>query len=706
MSTAPSSPSLSTSFFTSGRDVFISYSSQDTAFVAKLRQSIELTGRTVWQDIKELELTAEWWAQIKAGIFSADNFLMVVSPRSMASPICHLELEYARALHKRVIFIRYEDAEKQTSTRAMVDRILTQDYLQLLTQGRDMFGVANATWAAFDAEQNIAIRSSDELLDQVPRLVEAFDKDLHYVRQHNLLLGRAHEWLSSGRNVGFLLRGEALTSAEVWLAAGKKPVPTSQHVEYIDASRAEEDRQSAESQRRETLVRRQQTGANILVGLLILSAIFTLVVYGISRNALNDVGNAGSTLVAINATLTPILPTLTAVNAQVAAAAESLAAAQAEGTQVALDAAVSRATFLADLSRRELTADGDVRVALLLAEEALDTYPQREFVVGHQALADAAYAPGLERLRLVHNGAVNGARLLSNARVLTWSDDGGARVWDGETGKELLALRHEGEVRGAEMLRDGRVLTWSWDGTARLWNGETGEGLLVLRHEGEVRGAEMLRDGRVLTWSQDGTARAWDGETGEELLLLHHDGAVKGAEVLSDGRILTWSWDGVARVWNGETGDELLSLGHQDVVWGAKMLSDGRILTWSDDGTVRAWNEETGEELMVLRLGSWVNGAEMLSDGRILTWSGDGMGRVWDGETGEELLVLRHQGVVWGAETLSDGRILTWSEDGAARVWDGETGEELLVLHHEGGVYDAEDCRMVVSGGAIAGPAP
>ncbi|MBC8100906.1 MAG: toll/interleukin-1 receptor domain-containing protein, partial [Armatimonadetes bacterium] len=103
-------------------DAFISYSSQDSDFVTALRVNLEVAGRRVWQDVKDLELTAEWWAQIKQGIFAADNFLFVISPRSMASPICHLELEYARELNKRVIIIRYEAAEPAASTQAMLER--------------------------------------------------------------------------------------------------------------------------------------------------------------------------------------------------------------------------------------------------------------------------------------------------------------------------------------------------------------------------------------------------------------------------------------------------------------------------------------------------------------------------------------------------------------------------------------------------------
>lgn len=56
-------------------------------------------------------------------------------------------------------------------------------------------------------------------------------------------------------------------------------------------------------------------------------------------------------------------------------------------------------------------------------------------------------------------------------RIITASQDGTARVWEAESGRELLELRgHTNEVTSATFSPDGqRVLTGSLDGTARLW---------------------------------------------------------------------------------------------------------------------------------------------------------------------------------------------------------------------------------------------
>ena len=69
---------------------------------------------------------------------------------------------------------------------------------------------------------------------------------------------------------------------------------------------------------------------------------------------------------------------------------------------------------------------------------------------------------------------------------------------------------HEDIVRGAVFSRDEkRILTFSNDKTARLWDAATGKQVgPSLTHEDIVRGAVFSRDEkRILTFSNDKTAR-------------------------------------------------------------------------------------------------------------------------------------------------------------------------------------------------------
>ena len=94
-------------------------------------------------------------------------------------------------------------------------------------------------------------------------------------------------------------------------------------------------------------------------------------------------------------------------------------------------------------------------------------------------------------------------------------------------------LQHEDSVLGAVFNRDeSRILTWSADKTARLWDARTGQPLgPALQHENPVWGALFSRDeSRILTWSDDKTARLWTRAPGSTLgPPLQHEDDVRGA---------------------------------------------------------------------------------------------------------------------------------------------------------------------------------
>ncbi|HRF98748.1 MAG TPA: toll/interleukin-1 receptor domain-containing protein, partial [Aggregatilineales bacterium] len=91
-------------------DVFISYSRKNSDFARKLIEKIKAIGKDWWVDWEGIPLSSpSWWAEIKAGIENADNFVFIMSPDSMASVVCNMELDYAIALGKRIIPVVYQD---------------------------------------------------------------------------------------------------------------------------------------------------------------------------------------------------------------------------------------------------------------------------------------------------------------------------------------------------------------------------------------------------------------------------------------------------------------------------------------------------------------------------------------------------------------------------------------------------------------------
>jgi len=296
----------------------------------------------------------------------------------------------------------------------------------------------------------------------------------------------------------------------------------------------------------------------------------------------------------------------------------------------------------------------------------------------------------------VHDAAVTGAVFSSDgSRLLTWSEDTTARLWEVTRGEPLRAFMHQGPVLGAIFSRDeSRVLTWSDDNTARLWDVTEDKPPLAFTHQGSVLGATFCRDeSRMLTWSDDNTARLWDLTQRKELHAFTHENRVLGAVFSPDAtRVLTWSDDKTARLWELTRGKLLRSFQHRGPVRGAVFSPDAtRVLTWSDDKTARLWDVARGEPLIAFVHNSWVIGALVSPDARrVLTWSSDNTAQLWEVTRDEPLRTFTHRGAVWGADLSRDeSRVLTWSADNTARLWDVTQDEPLRVFAHHGQVLGA-----------------
>ena len=314
---------------------------------------------------------------------------------------------------------------------------------------------------------------------------------------------------------------------------------------------------------------------------------------------------------------------------------------------------------------------------------------------------------------LAHGERVNGASFdRSGKRVLTWSDDHTARLWDALTGKQIgQSFVHGGSVVGAVFGRgDKRVLTWSSDYSVRMWDLEKGRQIgSTMLHTSYVRGAVYSLDGsQVLTWSDDRTARLWDALTGAQVFpSLAHEDEVSGAAFSRDGsRVLTWTFYGEIKIWSASTGQQIgFTLSHEDRIYGSAFDKEGgRVLSWSNDGTVRIWEVITGKPVQTFALGNKpAQGAQFLGDeSRVLTWSLNRTVRIWDVATGKQIgWEMLHRGSVLGAILDKDeNRVLTWSSDKRVNLLNPKTGQLIVPsLSHGlpvvGAVFDQSESRVL-----------
>ena len=81
-------------------DIFVSYSRKDMVFAQRLVARLDAEHLESWVDWAGIPYSAEWWDEICKGIYTAKNFAFIISPDSLASRVCNLELAYARQNNK------------------------------------------------------------------------------------------------------------------------------------------------------------------------------------------------------------------------------------------------------------------------------------------------------------------------------------------------------------------------------------------------------------------------------------------------------------------------------------------------------------------------------------------------------------------------------------------------------------------------------
>ena len=120
---------------------------------------------------------------------------------------------------------------------------------------------------------------------------------------------------------------------------------------------------------------------------------------------------------------------------------------------------------------RQARESGDALIGLHFMAKAVDGSNNKNIATAIYQDADDMMPQYRAGVLCMHNGIVKSAIFSKDeTRVLSWSNDYTARLWDAATGKQIgPSLTHEDYVNGAEFSRDEkRILTFSNDKTARL----------------------------------------------------------------------------------------------------------------------------------------------------------------------------------------------------------------------------------------------
>ena len=88
--------------------IFISYSRKDIGFVRRLAGDLEKAGYDVWWDLTDLRGGDDWVRVIPDAIASSNDFIVVLTPKSVVSDWVKKEYTQALSLRKKVIPIMLE----------------------------------------------------------------------------------------------------------------------------------------------------------------------------------------------------------------------------------------------------------------------------------------------------------------------------------------------------------------------------------------------------------------------------------------------------------------------------------------------------------------------------------------------------------------------------------------------------------------------
>ena len=614
-------------------EVFISYSRADSDFARQLNEALQMQGKTTWFDQESIPPGSDFKQEIYRGIENCDNFLFIISPRSVNSPYCADEVEYAQSLNKRFVTILHHEVAANLLHPALA-KIQWIDF-------RNYGGDFNTNFS---------------------ELIRTLDTDRDHVHKHTKLSQRSLEWEKNHKTLDLLLRGIEFSIAEKWFLEAKQdhkyPPPNPLQKEFFEASKnAIEAAKEAEKQRQAEILGLQEERTKeakarlaeykkrvrqqklLIVGVILafVAAVGTII-YQIKQK---KVANHNFQLFIINNLLSE--------------AKESLPENHKNPTM-----ALRLAEAAYKINKKE--------------PQALEVLSR----VYHSAIHNRSF---FYYANMGHKRAVTSAVFSPDGSIiLTASKDKTAKLWNLK-GKKIKSLdKHSARVNSAVFSPDGNtIVTTSEDKTAKLWDKEGNLLNTLQRHDCNpnsqcsVSSAVFSPDGQtIITASDDKTATLWNKQGKLINTLRGHKDIVVSAVFSPDGQtILTASEDKTAKLWDND-GNLITTLNQDRGLTSAIFSPDGtKIITTSKDKTAKLW-KQNGKLIKLLKgHTSWVNSAFFSKDGKIITASEDGTANLWD-KDGKLIKTLKgHSEPVKKALFSPDGKkIITVSDDDTAKIWD------------------------------------
>jgi WD40 repeat protein len=640
--------------------LIVSYSRKDSTVARKLIDTLKKIEFDVWVDWEDIPPAVGWLEEILRGIEESDVFVFLISPDSVASEVCNVEIGHAAKNNKRIIPIVLRDVDPKT-----VNPIV-----------RDL------NW--------IFIREQDDFNEGLEKIKVAITLDIEWVQEHRRLQVRALEW-ERKKDPSLLLRGNDLRSARRMLASAEKndPKPSNLQLVYIDFS-----------YRNET--RRTTLWVAAATALLIMIVLSVTAVYQSRKASANEkLAQEQKILAQKNEKLAQKNAEIAQENADAAIKNQEIA----EKNQVIAEA--QRSAARAQIYQSKV---GGLYISTLLALDSMRRSPSQE---AEDILRKNISLLPVPIAQMEQSDIINALEISpSGDSFVTASADGTACVWELQDGKMRFCVDSPDAVEDAAFSPDGKIIaTGDVSGEVMIVDAQTGElqdtfnynipiwdvnispdgkSLAVARDDGRITFIalatrkfefELLTFGGLYvtafspngTWiaagSNEGTITFWNLRDGRVLTGPSHRGEVFEIAFSPDSsKLISGGSDSFAFMTQVSNGAKLFQITNEDWVEDLTFSPDGKwFVTVSDDQRIRVWDTATGKEKIRMLQDSFLSSVEISPDGQWLATTGyDQTVRVWNAATGAEMFQIPING---------DGNVLAFSKDGKYLISGDQIGE-------------------------------